>query len=115
MPRILRSPGSKSFRLENVSVPNEDGARCERRQHPRRPKAKFALGQNRKYRCFHVESALPPRTDIRQLDPATPSPKTCTWPRPFIVLMTRLSNGYSGVSVVYVAIPVPTHAGTASR
>lgn len=30
MPRILRSPGSKSFRLENVSVPNADGARCER-------------------------------------------------------------------------------------
>lgn len=27
MPRILRSPGSKSFRLENVSVPNADGAR----------------------------------------------------------------------------------------
>jgi hypothetical protein len=30
MPRILRSPGSKSFRLENVSVPNADDARCER-------------------------------------------------------------------------------------
>ena len=29
MPRILRSPGSKSFRLENVSVPNADGARCD--------------------------------------------------------------------------------------
>jgi hypothetical protein len=27
MPRILRSPGSKSFRLEKVSVPNADGAR----------------------------------------------------------------------------------------
>ena len=26
MPRILRSPGSKSFRLENVSVPNAGGA-----------------------------------------------------------------------------------------
>jgi hypothetical protein len=26
-----------SFRLENVSVPNADGARCERRGHPRRP------------------------------------------------------------------------------
>jgi hypothetical protein len=25
MPRILRSPGSKSFRLENVSVPNAGG------------------------------------------------------------------------------------------
>src|SRR5260370_14175345 len=47
MPRILRSPGSKSFRLENVSVPNADGARCERRQHPRRPKAKSALGVRR--------------------------------------------------------------------
>src|SRR6266436_557443 len=44
MPRILRSPGSKSFRLENVSVPNGDGGRCERRQHPRRPKAKSTLG-----------------------------------------------------------------------
>src|SRR6266446_1492207 len=31
MPRILRSPGSKSFRLEKVSVPNADVARCERR------------------------------------------------------------------------------------
>ena len=30
MPRILRSPESKSFSLENVSVPNADGARCER-------------------------------------------------------------------------------------
>jgi hypothetical protein len=39
MPRILRSPGSKSFKLENVSVPNADGPRCERRRHPRRPKA----------------------------------------------------------------------------
>ena len=27
MPRILRSPGSKSFTLEKVSVPNADGAR----------------------------------------------------------------------------------------
>ena len=26
MPRILRSPGSKSFRLENVPVPNAGGA-----------------------------------------------------------------------------------------
>jgi hypothetical protein len=30
MPRILRSPGNKSFRQENVSVPHADGARCER-------------------------------------------------------------------------------------
>jgi hypothetical protein len=45
MPRILRSPGSKSFRLENVSVSNADGARCERRRHLRRPKAKSAKGQ----------------------------------------------------------------------
>ena len=30
MPRILRSRGNKSFRQENVSVPNADGARCER-------------------------------------------------------------------------------------
>ena len=30
MPRILRSPVSKSFRLENVSVPNADKASCER-------------------------------------------------------------------------------------
>src|SRR5260221_9330076 len=28
MPRAFRSPGSKSFRRENVSVPNADGARC---------------------------------------------------------------------------------------
>ena len=28
MPRASRSPGSKSFRRENVSVPNADGARC---------------------------------------------------------------------------------------
>src|SRR4051812_46322841 len=32
MPRILRSPASKSFRLENVSVPNADNASCERRR-----------------------------------------------------------------------------------
>src|SRR5258708_12338756 len=32
------APGSKSFRLEIVSVPNPDGARCERRRHPSRPK-----------------------------------------------------------------------------
>jgi hypothetical protein len=47
MPRILRSPGSKSFRLENVSVSNADGARCERRRHLRRPKAKSAKGVRR--------------------------------------------------------------------
>jgi hypothetical protein len=29
MPRAFRTPGSKSFRRENVSVPNADGARCE--------------------------------------------------------------------------------------
>src|SRR6266516_896881 len=36
------APGSKSFRPENVSVPNADGARCGRRRHRRRPKAKSA-------------------------------------------------------------------------
>src|SRR5260370_41045835 len=41
------APGSKSFRLEIVSVPNADGARCERRRHPRRPKAKSAKGVRR--------------------------------------------------------------------
>jgi hypothetical protein len=45
MPRILRSPGSKLFSLENVSVPNADGARCERRRHLRLPKAKSVPGQ----------------------------------------------------------------------
>ena len=34
------APGVNHFRLENLSVPNADGARCERRRHPRRPKAK---------------------------------------------------------------------------
>src|ERR1700682_5230918 len=59
MPRILRSPGSKSFRLENVSVPNADGARCERRQHPRRLKAKSALGQSLQKRDVFAKSAFP--------------------------------------------------------
>src|SRR6266702_5126745 len=53
MPRILRSPGSKSFRLENVSVPNADGARCERGGHPRRPKARPALGLGRVKTLLH--------------------------------------------------------------
>ena len=41
---LAKPQGSKSFKLENVSVPNADGARCERRRHPRRPKAKSAQG-----------------------------------------------------------------------
>jgi len=40
MPRILRSPRSKSFRLENVSVPKKM-ARDERRRHPRRTKVRL--------------------------------------------------------------------------
>ena len=44
MPRILRSPRSKSFRLENVSVPNADGARCGRRRHPERTQSEVRLG-----------------------------------------------------------------------
>jgi hypothetical protein len=60
MPRILRSPGSKSFRLENVSVSNADGARCERRRHLRRPKAKSALGQKRRFDRAPITSGLPP-------------------------------------------------------
>lgn len=44
MPRILRSPGSKSFRLENVSVPNADGARCGRRRNPERTQSEVRLG-----------------------------------------------------------------------
>ncbi|SRR6266404_2174543 len=35
MPRILRSPGSKPLRLENVSVPNADGATREFRANSR--------------------------------------------------------------------------------
>jgi hypothetical protein len=54
----------ESFRLENVSVPNADGARCERRQHPRRPKAKSALAQKRRFELRPVTSGLPRSTDI---------------------------------------------------
>ena len=68
MPRILRSPGSKSFRLENVSVPNADGARCERRRHPRRPKAKSALGQKLTSSSESSMSVLPLEADIHQGD-----------------------------------------------
>ena len=67
MPRILRSPGSKSFRLENVPVPNADGGRCERRQHPRRPKAKSALGPKRKCPGSRGTSVLPSGADIVSL------------------------------------------------
>ena len=45
MPRILRSPGRKSFRVEKVSVPNADGARSAAPA-SRRPKTKSALGSN---------------------------------------------------------------------
>jgi hypothetical protein len=44
MPRILRRPRSKSFRLENVSVPNADGARYGRRRHPERTQSEVRLG-----------------------------------------------------------------------
>jgi hypothetical protein len=64
MPRILRSPGGKPFKLENVSVPNADGARCERRWHPRRPKAKSDLGQSRRFDVRPVTSGPPQSTDI---------------------------------------------------
>jgi hypothetical protein len=67
MPRILRSPGSRSFRLENVSVPIADGARCERRRHPRRPKAKSVSGQTQKSERATGQSALPSRTDVASL------------------------------------------------
>jgi hypothetical protein len=40
------APGSKSFRLEIVSVPNADGARCEQCRRPRRPTAKSANGSS---------------------------------------------------------------------
>ena len=65
MPRILRSPGSKSFRLENVSVPNADGARCERRRHRRRPKAKSAKGQSRHFDRGLVTFAVGTRVTSR--------------------------------------------------
>jgi hypothetical protein len=48
IPRFLRSPVSQSSRLENVSVPNAAGRRCERRRYPRRPKASFASSRSRR-------------------------------------------------------------------
>jgi hypothetical protein len=64
MPRVLRSPRSKSFRLENVSVPNADVARCERRRHPWRPETKSAWGQSRRFDRVQPTSGLTPQADI---------------------------------------------------
>jgi hypothetical protein len=76
MPRIiLRSPRSKSFRLENVSVPNADGARCERRRHRRRPKAKSAQGVIRdrpETVASPAMSAVPLNRGHRQFEPSGP-------------------------------------------
>ncbi len=55
MPRILRSPRSKSFRLENVSVPNADGARCGRRRNPERTQSEVRLGS----RCEELDLSKP--------------------------------------------------------
>ena len=59
------APGVNHFRLENVSVPNADGARCERRRHSRRPKAKSAPGQKRRFDIRPITSDLPQTPDIR--------------------------------------------------
>jgi hypothetical protein len=56
------APGSKSFRPEKVSVPNAEGARCARRRHPRRPKAKS--GHFRTWARAVARSTLPRRADI---------------------------------------------------
>jgi hypothetical protein len=47
MPPILLSPQAKLSEIGNVSVANADGARCERRRHPVRPKAKSTWGNRR--------------------------------------------------------------------
>src|SRR5712691_6078783 len=42
------APGVNHSGWKNVSVPNADGATCERRRHPRRLKAMSARGQRTK-------------------------------------------------------------------
>src|SRR5882724_2634106 len=58
------APGVNHFRLENVSVPNTDGARCERRRHSRRPKAKPAPGQKRRLTLGRSLPIYPQTPDI---------------------------------------------------
>ncbi len=52
----------RKVRPEKVSVPNAEGARCARRRHPRRPKAKS--GHFRTWARAVARSTLPRRADI---------------------------------------------------
>jgi hypothetical protein len=78
MPPILLSPQAKLSEIGNVSVANADGARCERRRHPVRPKAKSTWGNRRSELPKPITSLggwlLPDRMEIRAHD-WTPGPK----------------------------------------
>jgi hypothetical protein len=92
----LAKPCSKSFRLENVSVPNADGARCERRRHPRRPALLIAGRKELSAKMRLVTSSpltiLPRMSGLTSIGNREPKGRGSPEPRCYLTLSVPLTE-----------------------